>query len=92
MTERIPLGSTPEGRAFVRRLRDEAINLALFFAGEPEEKMMAALERARRNLEAEFATILGPERGAEIAKAFVGAVVAIRREIQSAGEMPPMKN
>jgi hypothetical protein len=92
MSERIPLGDTVEGRAFVRRLRDEATNLALFFVGEPEEKMMAALERAGRNLEAEFATILGAERGAEIAKAFVGAVVAIRRELEAAGETPRVLN
>jgi hypothetical protein len=89
MSERISLGDTLEGRAFVRRLRDEATNLALFFVGEPEEKMLAALEQTRRNLEAEIAPILGAEMAAVIATAFVRAVVAWRREIEALGEMPP---
>jgi hypothetical protein len=92
MSERIALGDTLEGRAFVRRLRDEATELALFFAGEPEEKMLAALEQARCNLQAEIATILGAERAAVIATGFVRAVVGCRREIEAAGEMPPALN
>jgi hypothetical protein len=89
MTERIALGDTLEGRAFVRRLRDEATNLALFFAGEPEAKMLAALEQTRRNLQTEITPILGAEMAAEIATGFVRAVVGCRREIEAAGEMPP---
>jgi hypothetical protein len=85
MSERIPLGSTPEGRAFVRRLRDEATELALFFTGQPREKMMAALEQTRCNLEAEFAQILGAEMAAVIATAFVRAVVDQRRELEALG-------
>jgi hypothetical protein len=92
MTERIALGDTLEGRAFVRRLRDEATSLALFFAGEPEEKMLAALEQTRRNLEAEIAPILGAEMAAVIATGFVGAVVGQRRELESAGETPRVLN
>jgi hypothetical protein len=92
MSERIPLGDTLEGRAFVRRLRDQATNLALFFAGEPEEKMMAALEQTRCNLQAEIALILGTEMAAVIATGFVRAVVAIRREIEAGGASPPMRN
>jgi hypothetical protein len=93
MSERIPLGDTLEGRAFVYRLRDEAINLALFFAGEPREKMMAALEQTRCNLQAEIALILGAEMAAVIATGFVRAVVDYRREFEASGEMPrAMKN
>ena len=92
MTERIALGDTLEGRAFVYRLRDEAINLALFFAGEPREKMMAALEQTRRNLQAEIALILGAEMAAVIASGFVRAVVDYRREIEAAGRTPPALN
>jgi hypothetical protein len=61
----------------------------LFFTGEPEEKMMAALEQTRRNLEAEIATILGAEMAAVIATAFVGAVIDQRRELEAPGETPP---
>jgi hypothetical protein len=89
MTERIKLGDTLEGRAFVNRLRDEAANLALFFVGEPEEKMLAALEHTRCNLQTEITPILGAERAAVIATGFVRAVVGCRREIEAAGEMPP---
>jgi hypothetical protein len=88
MSERIALGNTREGRAFVNRLRDEATNLALFFAGEPEEKMLAALERTRCNLEAEIAPILGAEMAAAIATGFVRAVVDYRCEFEATGEMP----
>ena len=92
MTERIALGDTLEGRAFVRRLRDEATNLALFFVGEPEEKMLAALERTRRNLQTEITPILGAEMAAVIAEGFVRSVVDYRCEIEAAGEMPPALN
>jgi hypothetical protein len=92
MSERIRLGDTLEGRAFVYRLRDQAANLALFFAGEPEEKMLAALEQTRRNLEAEIAPMLGAEMAAAISTGFVGAVVGCRREIEAAGETPRVLN
>ena len=92
MSERITLGDTLEGRAFVNRLRDEAANLALFFAGEPREKMMAALEQARRNLQAEITPLLGAERAAVIATGFVDAVVGISREIEAASETPRALN
>jgi hypothetical protein len=92
MSERVKLGDTLEGREFVRRLRDQATNLALFFVGEPEEKMLAALEQTRRNLEAEIATILGADQAAVIADGFVGAVVGHRRELEAAGETPRALN
>jgi hypothetical protein len=92
MMERIALRDTPEGRKFVIRLRDEATELALFFVGEPRERMLAALEQTRRNLQAEIATILGAEMAAVIAKAFVGAVIDQRRELEASGEMPPALN
>jgi hypothetical protein len=92
MSERIALGDTLEGRAFVYRLRDQATNLALFFTGEPREKMMAALEQTRCNLQAEIAPILGAEMAAVIATGFVAAVVGCHREIEAAGETPRASN
>jgi hypothetical protein len=92
MSERIALGDTLEGRAFINRLRDEATELALFFAGEPRKKMMAALEQTRRNLQAEMAPILGAEMAAVIATGFVSAVVGCRREIEAAGATPRVVN
>jgi hypothetical protein len=92
MTERVALGDTLEGRAFINRLRDEATELALFFAGEPEEKMLAALEQARCNLQTEITPILGAASAATIATGFVGAVVGCRREIEAAGETSPVLN
>ena len=84
---KVLLRDAPGGPELINRLRDEAANLALFFVGEPEEKMLAALEQTRRNLEAEIAPILGAEMAAEIATGFVGAVVGRRREIEAAGAM-----
>jgi hypothetical protein len=92
MTERIALGDTLEGRAFINRLRDEATELALFFAGEPQEKMLAALEQTRRNLQAEMSPILGAEMAAVIATGFVSAVVGCRRELEASGETPRAMN
>ena len=79
----IILKDAPGGEQVICRLRDEAASLALFFLNEPEEKMLAALERTRNNLEAEIATILGAELAAAIAEAFVGAVAGHRRELES---------
>jgi hypothetical protein len=79
----IMLKDAPGGEQLIGRLRDEAASLALFFLNEPEEKMLAALERTRNNLEAEIATILGAELAAAIAEAFVGAVAGHRRELES---------
>ncbi len=81
----IALADAPGGPELINRLRDVAADLALFFVGEPEEKMLSALEQTRSNLEAEIAPILGAETAAAIAAAFTGAVIGHRREIEAAG-------
>ena len=40
---KVPARESPGGPELISRLRDEAANLALFFVGEPEEKMLFAL-------------------------------------------------
>jgi hypothetical protein len=82
---KVLLADAPGGPEFIGRLRDEAANLALFFLNEPEEKMLAALEQTRSNLEAEIAPILGAEMAAAIAAAFVTVVARHRREIEAGG-------
>jgi hypothetical protein len=77
---------TPE--RFVSRYVAAAADLALFFVGEPEEKMLATLHQTRTNLEAKLAEPFGPDMAAQIAAAFVKAVIGRKREIDAAGEMP----
>jgi len=81
---KIPLADAPGGPEFIDRCADAVRDLSLFFVGEPEEKMLAVLEQTRRNLETKIAPILGAEVAAQIAEAFIAAVVGRRREIEAA--------
>jgi hypothetical protein len=69
---------------FVQRCVAAADELALLYAGEPEEKMLAALHQVRANLEAKLAEPFGPDVAAGMAEAFVAAVIAREREIEAA--------
>ena len=73
---------------FVQRCVAAAADLALFFVGAPEEKMLASLHQTRINLEADLAETFGADVAAAIAEAFVAAVIGHRREIEAAGAMP----
>jgi hypothetical protein len=72
-----------------------ADDVALAFAHEPDAKADAALARMRRNLNAEFLRVFPSAPPATLA-AGVDCIVAEiqkrRREIEAAGETPPVLN
>ena len=82
---KIMLKDAPGGERLISRLRDAAADLALFFAGEPDEKVLAALGQARKNLEHDLADTLGAEMAAQIAESFCGAVLGHKHELESEG-------
>jgi hypothetical protein len=75
------------GERLIGRLRDAAADLALFFAGQPDDKVLAGLGQTRRNLEADLADSLD-ETAAKIAEAFIAAVGGRKAEIEAASGMP----
>jgi hypothetical protein len=66
---------------FAERCAAVAADLAVLYAGEPEEKMLAALSQTRQNLAAELTETFGAEVAASFADRFVAAVVSRRREL-----------
>jgi hypothetical protein len=66
---------------FAERCAAAAADLALIYAGEPEEKMLAALSQTRRNLAAELTETFGAEAAAMFADRFVAAIVGRRRQL-----------
>jgi hypothetical protein len=79
---------TPEAE-FIQRMVASAADLALFFSGEPEAKMIAVLSQTRESLATELSDQFGAEIAASIADAFVAAVAGHRREI---GNLPHVAN
>jgi predicted DNA-binding ArsR family transcriptional regulator len=70
-----------------------AADLALAFAHESDDKVAASLAAMRADLEAKLTKVFEVADAAAVAEMFVAAVVARRREIEAAGEMPrAMKN
>ena len=82
------LRDAPGGPAFIERCTTAAADLALFFVGQPEDKMMVALYQTQADIEADLAGTFGADVAGAIAAAFVDAVVCRRREIEAGGEMP----
>jgi hypothetical protein len=66
---------------FAERCAAAAADLAVLYAGEPEEKMLAALSETRQNLATELTGTFGAEGAAQLADRFVAAVVSRRREL-----------
>jgi hypothetical protein len=78
---------------FAERCEAAAADLALALAHEPDDRVAASLEQTRANLEAKLSKVFEVADAAAVAKMFVAAVVARRREIEAAGETPrAMKN
>src|SRR5258706_11916820 len=82
MTPELMLQDKPS--AFVSSFVAAAADLALLFVGEPEEKMLATLHQTRANLETQLAEQFGPDIFAQIAAAFVKAVIGRKAEIDAA--------
>jgi hypothetical protein len=74
---------TPE--RFVSSCVSSAADLALFFVGEPDEKVRSALLQTRANLQVQLAEQFDPDIAAQIAEAFVKAVAGRKAEIEAAG-------
>jgi hypothetical protein len=74
---------------FAERCAAAAADLALALAHEPDDRVAASLEQTRANLEAKLSKVFVVADAATVAEMFVAAVVARRREIEAAGEMPP---
>jgi hypothetical protein len=68
---------------FAQRCAAAAADLALLYAGEPEEKMLAALSQTRQNLAAELTETFGADVAALFADRFVATVIGRRREFLS---------
>jgi hypothetical protein len=69
---------------FAQRCAKSAGDLALLFAGEPDEKMLVALSQSRQNLTEQLAESFGAEVAALIAQAFVTAVIGRKAELEKA--------
>jgi hypothetical protein len=79
----------------VQRWIAAADEVALFFAHEPDEKVDASLARMRQRVIAEFCAVFPsapPETMAAGVDIIIGVIQDRRREIEAAGEMPPMRN
>ena len=72
---------TPAEERFVQRVTESASALALFFASQPEERMLAALSETRENLALELTEAFGAEGAALFADRFVATVAGRRREL-----------
>jgi hypothetical protein len=68
---------------FIERIVSAAADLALAFAGEPTDKVMACLNETRENLKRDLAPQLGAEIAEAIAGAFTKAVLAQKAEIEA---------
>jgi hypothetical protein len=66
---------------FAERCAAAAADLALLYAGEPEELITAALSQTRENLASELAETFGAEGAALFAAKFVETVIGRRREL-----------
>jgi hypothetical protein len=82
---------TPQEK-FAERCAAAAADLALALAHEPDEKVSASLAAMRANLEARLSKVFDVADAAAVGAMFVAAVVARRREIEAAAEMPPVLN
>jgi hypothetical protein len=72
---------------FVQRLVTVVKDLSLFFAGQPDDCVTAALDEMRGNISAEFARLFpdDPEMLTALVDNMVGTIQARRREIEGAG-------
>jgi hypothetical protein len=82
---KIALGRTPAGQVFIRRVLAAIADMALAFAGEPDEKVRAHLEQGREDFTAKLAEQLGVETAAAIVDAMFKAVIGRKRELEAKG-------
>jgi predicted DNA-binding ArsR family transcriptional regulator len=77
---------------FAERCAGAASEVALALAGESDEKVAVSLAAMRANLETSLSKVFEVADAATVAKMFVAAVVARRRELEASGETPPVRN
>ena len=80
----IILKEAPGGPEFIDRVDAAAANLARFYVDTDEATIRADLVQSRVNLEASLGKILGTTAAAQIAEAFVEAVIEYGRRLRRA--------
>ena len=80
MTE---LNDLPGGPAFVNRCVAVIADMALAFAGEPDDRVLAHLHGTKKHFEDELATQLGAENAAAVVDAMISATMARKHELES---------
>jgi hypothetical protein len=85
MTHRILLNDTAGGAELIRRLVAAASDIALAFAGYPDDSIRAHLDHALVNMERGIADELGPTAAAQIMVALKRAVLAHKAELEALG-------
>jgi hypothetical protein len=75
--------------AFIEDMLKAAANLGQFFCGVPEEDMIDSLYDIEADLENGLQQ-LGVDVAALISETFCATVILHRREIEAAGETPPV--
>jgi hypothetical protein len=79
------LGDAPGSAEFVRILVTAASDMALAFAGCPDENVCAHLDRTLVNMQRGIAGELGPTAAAQIVTALKRAVMAQKAELEALG-------
>jgi hypothetical protein len=67
---------------FASRMVAVARDLSLFLANEPDDRVGAALDQMRRNLDRQFAEIIPGPQGPAIVDTILDGIQARRKEIQ----------
>jgi len=84
---------TPPQMEFAERCSAAAADLALMYAGQPDEMVTQSLARMRTNLQTELANVF--DASVDIPKVvdlFIDAILARKREIEATGAEPRALN
>jgi hypothetical protein len=73
------------GKAFIERIVAAASEIAFCFAHEPDDKVIAELERMRPALVRDLTSTLGAEAAADLADSFVKAVLGHKHHLEVKG-------
>jgi hypothetical protein len=79
------LKDLPGGQAFVESCTRAVSDMALAFAGEPDDRVRAHLEGRRQSFESNLATPLGEETAAAIVSAIIDVVIGRKHKLEAMG-------
>jgi len=83
MTKKILLRDVEGARDFVNRVVNAAEDIAIAVTGKPDDEVRARLQVTRQNLQDDLTETLGAEVAAQVAEAFVSAVLGEKHERES---------